>query len=173
MTEHGPTRNVVDYYRYWETEAVKADLDQKRHEFSVVIVNELRDFNVGTVVRNCNAFLARRIYLLGHKRYDRRGAVGTYLYEHVEHVKTLAELPDEPLVAVDNVPGAEPIESFEWPSGPFLMAFGQEAVGLPPELLERAAHTVYITQYGSVRSLNVGTASGIAMYDYCRKLGAR
>jgi tRNA G18 (ribose-2'-O)-methylase SpoU len=29
---------------------------------------------------------------------------------------------------------------------------------------------VYIKQYGSVRSLNVGTASGIAMYDYCNKV---
>jgi tRNA G18 (ribose-2'-O)-methylase SpoU len=173
MPEHNPTRNVVDSYRYWETEAVKADLDLRRHEFSILIVNELREFNVGTVVRNSNAFLGKRIYLLGHKRYDRRGAVGTYLYEHIVHVRSLAELPELPIVSVDNVEGASPIEDFVWPEEHFLMAFGQEQVGLPPELLARAASTVYITQYGSVRSLNVGTASGIAMYDSCRKLAAR
>lgn len=167
---HRDTRNVVDYYRYWETEAVKAHLDARRHAFSVVVWNELRDFNVGTVVRNCNAFLAKRVYLLGRKRFDRRGSVGTYLYEHLVHVERADELPELPIVGVDNVEGALPLEDFAWPAGEFLMAFGHEQSGLPPELRERAAQLVYITQYGSVRSLNVGTASGIAMYDYCRKL---
>ncbi len=51
-----------------------------------------------------------------------------------------------------------------------VIILGQEQVGVPPELLQMAQDTVYITQYGSVRSLNVGTASGIAMYDYCKKV---
>ncbi len=49
------------------------------------------------------------------------------------------------------------------------LIFGQEQVGVPQELLQIANDTVYIAQYGSVRSLNVGTASGVVMYDYCAK----
>jgi tRNA G18 (ribose-2'-O)-methylase SpoU len=164
-------RNVIDYYRYWETDAIKADLDTRRHDFSILMSNESKDFNIGAVLRSSNAFLGRQLFVLGRRRFDRRGALGTYIYEHVVHVQSLDELPDQPIVAVDDVEGALPVESFEWPRGPFIMAFGHETEGVSTEVLERAASVVYIRQYGSVRSLNVGTAAGIAMYDYCRKLG--
>jgi tRNA G18 (ribose-2'-O)-methylase SpoU len=61
------------------------------------------------------------------------------------------------------------MDSFVWPKNT-LMCFGQEQMGLPPEIIDRCQNVVYIKQYGSVRSLNVGTASGIAMYDYTSKL---
>jgi tRNA G18 (ribose-2'-O)-methylase SpoU len=51
------------------------------------------------------------------------------------------------------------------------MIFGEEQRGLSPMALGMADDIVYIPQLGSVRSLNVGTASGIVMYDYVTKLG--
>ncbi len=74
------------------------------------------------------------------------------------------------VVGVDNLPGAVPIETFEWPKEHVVMAFGQEQTGLTQEVIDLCQHMVYISQYGSVRSLNVGVASGIAMYDYCCKM---
>jgi tRNA (guanosine-2'-O-)-methyltransferase len=50
------------------------------------------------------------------------------------------------------------------------MLFGEEGRGLSQEAIESADDIVYIPQLGSVRSLNLGTASGIAMYDYCSKM---
>ena len=38
--------------------------------------------------------------------------------------------------------------------------------GMSPPLLDAAAQTVAISQYGSTRSLNAGVASGIAMYAW-------
>ena len=49
------------------------------------------------------------------------------------------------------------------------MLFGEEQRGLSKEALALADHVVYIPMWGSVRSLNVGTSSGIAMYDYAMK----
>ena len=46
------------HYRYWSREAIVADLDTRRHAFHVAIENWQHDFNIGTVVRNANAFLA-------------------------------------------------------------------------------------------------------------------
>lgn len=43
--------NVVDFYKYWTTDAIRADLDTKRHDFSIVISNRVHDFNMGTVIR--------------------------------------------------------------------------------------------------------------------------
>jgi len=164
---------VIDYFKYWKTEAIKAYLDENRNNFSVLVTNQISDFNIGTVIRNCNAFLAQSVLIYGKRQYDRRGAVGTHLYENIHFLKHIEEfaVPDDAIVvAIENTPDAVAIDTFEWPKDKHvIMIFGQEHEGVPPELLALANHTVYIRQFGSVRSLNVGTASGIAMYDYCMK----
>lgn len=165
------TRNVIDYYKYWTVDAIKTNLDTKRHNFSVLISNKFKDFNIGSVIRNANAFLAKEVLIYGKKQFDRRGTVGTHLYENLNHIKSIEELDDKtPIIGIDNLEGAVPIEDFKWSSEHFIMAFGQEDIGLPEEILQKCTKLVYIKQYGSIRSLNVGCASAIAMYDYCSKL---
>lgn len=171
------TRNIINHYHYWETEAIKADLDKKRHNFSVLAQNLYNDFNISTLIRNANAFLAKNVYVYGSKRYDRRGAVGTHHYTNFSFVKELDELKellsknDFSIVGVDNVPEAENIHDFSWNEDKHtLMVFGQEQVGIHEDLLGFCDNVVYIPQYGSVRSLNVGCASAIIMDDYCRKM---
>jgi tRNA G18 (ribose-2'-O)-methylase SpoU len=80
----------------------------------------------------------------------------------------IKDIGDYSPVVMDNVPGSVDIREFEWPENP-LMIFGQEQIGVSPLALEAADHVVYIPQMGSTRSLNVGVASGIAMYDWCAK----
>lgn len=166
-------KNTIDFYKYWTTEAVKSDLDKKRNNFSVLISNESYDFNIGTVIRNSNAFLAKDVYIFGRKKWDRRGAVGTHHYQNLHHVKFVEDVDFAKfcVVGVDNVEGASPLEEFTWDSDkPYLMIFGQENEGIPQKLVDKCDRLLYIKQYGSVRSLNVGCASSIAMYDYCRKV---
>lgn len=163
------TRNIIDHYKYWTTDAIKADLDDKRNDFSILVSNQFHDFNLGTVIRNANAFMAKEVIVWGRKSYDKRGTVGTHHYINLKHVKFTDSLEfDCPVIGIDNVPEAEAIDNFVWPKR-VVLAFGQEDVGLPEEFRQLCQKYVYIRQFGSVRSLNVGTASGIIMYDYCRK----
>lgn len=151
-------RNVIDHYKYWENEAIVADLDTKRHKFAVLISNIQYDFNIGSVIRNANAFLASKVYIYGRSHWDRRGAVGAHKFIHVECISTQGELDklsSYKWVGIDNVSNAKLIDRFNWPDNT-LMCFGQEQVGLSPEILDRCQDIVYIRQYGSVRSLNVG-----------------
>jgi len=170
------SRNIIDYYKYWNTDAIIADLDDKRHNYSILISNKLNDFNIGSVIRNANAFMAKEVVLYGKKKFDHRGAVGTHHYTHFRHVKTVDELNeldfnDSFVVGVDNIENAKPIESFVWPKEKHVvLVFGQEDVGLAPELLALCHECVYIKQYGSVRSLNVGCASAITMFSLCSQL---
>src|SRR4051794_40648456 len=112
----GDRRNVVDGYRYWRTEAIVADLDARRHPFHVGIENWRHDFNIGAVVRNANAFLARAVHIIGERRWNRRGAMMTEVYQHVEHHGSLDALAGWaagaglPLIGIDNLPGARPID---------------------------------------------------------------
>lgn len=166
------TRNVRDVYKYWTEDAIRADLRKNHHNFSVLISNQFNDFNIGSVIRNANAFCARRVIIHGRRQYDRRGTVGTHLYTEMQHVQfaEVINLTDSVLIGFDNIQDAVPLEKFEWPQGHVIMAFGQEQAGLSAEVLAMCEKVVYISQYGSVRSLNVGCASAIAMYDYCNKM---
>jgi tRNA G18 (ribose-2'-O)-methylase SpoU len=46
-----------------------------------------------------------------------------------------------------------------------MFIFGEESKGLSDEILDLCEDYVYIPMIGSVRSLNVGTASGILMAE--------
>lgn len=178
IQERGEYRNLIDHYHYWRNEAILADLDRNRNSFISVCVNIGYDFNIATVIRNSNAFSAGKVIIYGRKRYDKRGTVGTHKYTHVHSTESISELKqilrDYHVVGVDNVNRAVPVETFTWSTTkPTALIFGQEQIGIPEEILELCSDIVYIKQYGSVRSLNVGVASGIAMYDYCTKTGGK
>ncbi len=173
----GDRRNVVDRYRYWTRAAIVADLDTRRHDFHVAIENWQHDLNIGTVVRTANAFLARVVHIVGRRRWNRRGAMVTDRYQHVRHHPDIATLLGHAreqqltLVAVDNLPGAVPLETTRLPRRALLL-FGQEGPGLSVEAREVADLVCSIAQYGSTRSINAGVASGIAMHAWIRQYGA-
>ncbi|NRN63822.1 RNA methyltransferase [Kibdelosporangium sp. 4NS15] len=173
LLAEGDRRNVVDAYRYWRREAVIADLDTRRHDFHVAIENLQHDHNIGTVVRTANAFLAKAVHIVGRRRWNRRGAMVTDRYQHVVHhpdVASLAEFAkaeDLTLVAVDNTPGAQRIETVKLPRHCVLL-FGQEGPGLTEQAREAAGMTVSIAQFGSTRSINAGVAAGVVMHSWIR-----
>ena len=174
LLAHGDRRNVVDRYRYWRLDAIVADLDERRHDFTVAIENWQHDRNIGTVVRTANAFLAREVVIVGRRRWNRRGAMVTDRYQHIRHVADVAELSafaaerGAPIVAVDNLPGADPIETIALPRRVILL-FGQESVGLTEQARAAASIACSIAQYGSTRSINAGVAAGIAMHAWIRQ----
>jgi tRNA G18 (ribose-2'-O)-methylase SpoU len=174
LLEHGDRRNVVDAYRYWRLEAIVADLDERRHPFHVAIENFAHDFNIGSVVRTANAFLAREVHIVGRRRWNRRGAMVTDRYQHVRHHEDAAALAawaaehDLPLLGIDNVPGAVPLETADLPEACILL-FGQEGEGLSEPSQQACSSILSIAQYGSTRSINAGAAAAIAMHAWIRR----
>ncbi len=170
----GHRRNVVDAYRYWQLEAIVADLDTKRHPFHVAIENFNHDLNIGSVVRTANAFLAAEVHVVGRRRWNRRGAMVTDRYQHIRHHEDAAELAawtataNLPLIGIDNLPGATPIEGASLPSACVLL-FGQEGDGLTPLARENCSTVLSISQFGSTRSINAGAAAAIAMHAWVRE----
>jgi tRNA G18 (ribose-2'-O)-methylase SpoU len=170
----GDRRNVVDRYRYWRREAVVADLDRRRHPFHVAIENWQHDFNIGSVVRNANAFLAAEVHVVGRRRWNRRGAMVTDRYQHVRHHEDLAALTrwaaaeGLPVIGVDLLPGSRPLPTAEFPAR-CLFLFGQEGPGLSEAARAECEQILHIPQFGSTRSINAGVASGIAMYEWVRR----
>ena len=171
----GDRRNVVDRYRYWTVEAIRADLDTRRHGFHVAIENWQHDFNIGTIVRSANAFLAAEVHIVGNRRWNRRGAMVTDRYQHLRHHQDvealagyLAGLDDGvPLWGIDNLPGSVPLERAALPERVCLL-FGQEGPGLSEPARAACAGTFSIAQFGSTRSINASAAAAIAMHAWIR-----
>ena len=262
LLDEGDRRNVLDRYRYWTVAAIKADLDSRgRHDFEVAVENWTHDFNIGSMVRTANAFQARRVHIVGPHKWNRKGALMTELYQHIENHPSITELvecwklriageiaaaqsqaaaiamhmrgsaaasdgmrnhgvpamgapldaftqqsdsvrstraadspaiganaPDAPdiadsmarleeldakiaelqsarVIALDIIPGAVPMETYRFPRR-CLMLFGAEGPGLSEKALELADDVVYISQFGSVRSINAGAAAAVSMHAW-------
>ncbi|WP_051224981.1 TrmH family RNA methyltransferase [Pseudoclavibacter soli] len=174
LLANGDTRNVIDRYRYWSMAAIVADLDTRRHPFHVAIENWQHDLNIGSIVRSANAFLAERVHIVGNRRWNRRGAMVTDRYQHVDHHATIDEFvawakqAQLPVIAIDNVEGSQPIERIELPER-CVFLFGQEGPGLSAAALAAADAVVEITQFGSTRSINASAAAAIVMHDWVRQ----
>ena len=169
----GDRRNVVDRYRYWRMDAIVADLDERRHDFHVAIENWQHDFNIGTIVRSANAFLAAEVHIVGNRRWNRRGAMVTDRYQHIRHHETATDLAehlhglDVRLLGIDNLPGSAHLETMEMPRRVCFL-FGQEGPGLSASAREACDGTFSIAQFGSTRSINASAAAAIAMHAWVR-----
>lgn len=174
LLAEGDRRNVVDRYRYWEHDAIVADLDVRRHPFHVAIENWQHDFNIGSVVRTANAFAAREVHIIGNRRWNRRGAMVTDRYQHIRHHPSVGDFVDWAhsqsltVLAIDNLPGSVPLETYALPQA-CVLVFGQESVGISAGVREAADATLAIAQYGSTRSINAGAAAAIAMHAWVQQ----
>ena len=170
----GARRNVVAAYRSWRVEAIVADLDTRRHPVHVAIENLSHDFNIGSVVRTANAVNVAGVHVVGRRRWNRRGAMVTDRYLHVHHHADAAALAGWaasrglPVIGVDNLPGAVPLETADLPAAVVLL-FGQEGSGLSAAAQQHCDQVLSISQFGSTRSINVGAAAAIAMHAWVRR----
>jgi tRNA G18 (ribose-2'-O)-methylase SpoU len=176
LLRDGDRRNVADRYRYWSVDAVRADLAARRHGFHVAVENWGHDFNIGSVVRTANAFNAAAVHVVGRRRWNRRGAMVTDRYLDVVHHADVAALAEWarahpegglPLIGLENVPGALPLETYPLPRR-CVLVLGQEGPGLTAEAVSACEVLLSIAQYGSTRSLNAGAAAAIAMHAWIR-----
>jgi tRNA G18 (ribose-2'-O)-methylase SpoU len=176
LLRDGDRRNVVDKYRYWRSEAIVSDLAARRRAFHVAIENWQHDFNIGTVVRNANAFNAAAVHIVGNRRWNRRGAMVTDKYVEIRHhpqlddLATWASNEHLPLIGIDLLPGSVSLVDAELPKA-CVMLFGQEGPGLSEAARDACSMVLHIPQDGSTRSINAGVASGIAMFEWVRRYG--
>ncbi len=100
--------------------------------------------------------------------------MATDKYLHVHYTPTLDEFLEEmrrqerEIIAVDNIPGSQDLSSVSLPRNS-LLVFGQEGPGISKELAVAASKIVAIEQFGSTRSINVGSAAAIVMYCWLQQ----
>lgn len=168
------TRNLIDEYKGKSNEQVFDALSKKRTPLEIAIENVEHDFNIGSIVRTANSFNVSKVHIIGKKKYNRRGAMCTDKYLEIVHHSTVEDFlrsqTGREIVAIENnTPKAKELHSKSFASNTTLI-FGSENNGITAELLDKVQDVRYIESFGSTRSVNVGAAAAIAMYEWTRQI---
>jgi tRNA G18 (ribose-2'-O)-methylase SpoU len=174
-SKNTPT-NVEDRFFNMTTENIREELEIGRSKIVNVCMNLTSDYNKSSIIRANNAFLGKEVWLIGKRRFDRRGAVGSQHYETIKHVQTLEEcievLKSEGYFvwAVDNTPSINPqvIYDADIPEKSAFV-YGEEQAGLSAESVALCDGAIYQPQWGSVRSINVAQMAAVVMSEYSRR----
>lgn len=171
--------------------------EQKRNvlPFSVCALNLSGELNIGTMIRTAVIFGAEKFYIFGRRKFDRRSLVGSNNYIEIEAVDGFKpnsmEIDPAKFINFMEYNKFEPyfVEqrdsyfTYEPEDVPIrkhhnknLIVFGSENSGIPDEIFRYYEYNliphsiITIPQYGVMRSLNVGVACGIVLYNIARKL---
>ncbi len=136
-------------------------------------------FNIGGIVRTAAAFKIEHLYLAGNTlspAHSKTGktAMGTERYltwtvfERGSDAADAARADGFRVVGLELAAGAVPLHDLD--AGPDVcIAVGHEDHGLSPATLAACDIVGFIPQLGRVGSLNVATATAIAIYEFRRR----
>lgn len=167
------SQNVIDRYKGWASQAIKNDLDMNRGQMVNVFQNLANDFNKATALRTHNSMAGKLCIFTGRRKVDRRGMVGQHHYTHATYIEdtvdavTMLQADGYRVYAVDNSEwmNPKPIQEAIFPEKSAFV-YGEEGLGLSPEIVAACDESIYIITGGSVRSLNVATCSAMVMFAY-------
>ncbi len=168
------SRNLADHFKGKAVVDISNELDKLKTGLEIACENTLRDFNMGSIIRTANAFGVRRVHVVGRRQWNKRGAMATDKYLHVEYHESVenfkAAMTDRniQIFAIENNCDSDSLFETKLPEKACLL-FGQEGPGLSEEAIKIADRVVHIDQFGSTRSMNVGHAAAIAMYEWARQ----
>jgi len=133
--------------------------------------------NVGSLFRIADAFGVEKIYLCGdspvppNKKINKtaRSTVKAVTYEYQENaLETVNKLKKDgyTIVSLEITKHSIDIQDFEMrPTDKICLIIGAESSGVAQELLEASDAVVHIPMFGQNSSMNVATATSVAVFE--------
>ena len=155
---------------------------QTRQQAAVVLEDIHDPHNAAAVFRNCEAFGVQDVYLIFNKQEKfnpRRVGKATsssankwldfHTYTSVE--QCMADLKKDGYSTLATILDAKAEPLFEAPvsEGKIAWLFGNEHLGLSPEIAALADRHIYIPMAGFVQSLNLSVTTGICLFEMTRQ----
>lgn len=190
--------NVRDCYQNL-TVAQLQEISQKQSlNYAVMCLNVTGDLNVSTMMRTAHLMGASDFFIVGRRRYDKRGTVGAQNYINVHRLDAL--LDDQVTLDANAIRSIfieyNLIPIFVEQNGQMLghcgfawtdvvskiytnnfkpvIVVGNEGRGIPNDVLAlkdefENSCIVSLPQMGVLRSFNVSTALSMVLWDFCQK----
>lgn len=141
----------------------------------ILALDQVRDpGNLGTIIRLCDWFGIREILCSPDSVdcYNPKvvmGSMGSLARVNVYYLPLGAALQESGLPVFGADMQGTPVAEFAFPEEGILL-MGSESHGISPDLVDLLENTLSITPYGDpgAESLNVGTATGILLYELRR-----
>ncbi|MEQ8706284.1 MAG: TrmH family RNA methyltransferase [Phaeodactylibacter sp.] len=160
-----------------DLQAYIRNIGNNRHLLSLLLAGITDVRNIGSLFRLADAARLEHLYFYGapellEHRKVRRVARATLEYVpytalDLEGVRALAK--KRTFLGLEITDKSLPYTDVEAQEGTVLV-IGQEAHGIPPEVLSLCQQAMHLPMYGVNTSMNVAMAAGIAVYDQLRKL---
>ncbi|NNC73277.1 MAG: RNA methyltransferase [Sphingomonadaceae bacterium] len=148
--------------------------------------------NIGTVIRNVNALGVEKVYVVDprnalpddwqemrERRSLSKTSVSAVKWSFVKRFDStedcLAHLEKNNFVSIVTSPHIKGQQNAILHEGDFTkhaklaVWFGSEAIGISDQAVERSEMCVNIPMYGMIESLNLGTSSGIVLYEVTKQ----
>lgn len=160
--------NVRDEFKTMTVEEIKAEQEKRHRDFAVAAVNVKNSLNTSTLIRSAVIFGANKFYVIGDKKFDRRGCVGAQNYIDIIHLtidEAIATIKADgwyPVAIEQNGNHLHNYKHFHFIRKPCIV-LGSESDGLPQQMLDEIPYSIEIFQPGVLRSLNVAVAGSIVM----------
>jgi tRNA G18 (ribose-2'-O)-methylase SpoU len=153
-----------------------------RSPITVVLDGVTGGYNLGSIFRLCDAFLAERLIVCGtavvlRKRKLVQAAKGAQRWVPWETAPDAAatvhalKTAGYRIVAVELTAASVPVTAMR-SRFPVAVVVGNEVRGVSPDVLAAADQTVAIPMRGMANSLNVATAAAIVLHDLAGRLPA-
>jgi tRNA (guanosine-2'-O-)-methyltransferase len=171
----------------------KADLIKEfRCKNLIVVLENPKDLkNIGTVIRNVNALGAEKIYVIDEKNklpnnwqemrehtLLLKPSVSAIKWSFVKKFNTtescIEHLNQKRFVSIVTSPHIKGKNNVELPNGKFTQKklavwFGNESQGVSKLAINNSEQCVNIPMFGIIESFNLGTSTGIVLYEITKQ----
>ncbi len=137
--------------------------------------------NIGSIFRIADSFGVEQIYFCGEditviSKRMQRTARSTHEFVHYKQsefgIDIVKEFKDKgySILALEITEDSIPISKYKIAKEEKLvLVIGEENLGVSQDILEEVTQSVHINMYGNNSSMNVATATGIALYEITRE----
>ena len=146
----------------------------------IVVLDDVRSmYNVGSVLRSCDAFRVEEVLLCGitavppHPEIHKTalGAEDSVSWRHYgSAMEAVAELKSRGVrvMAVEQCEGSTMLNEFTPEEGRrYAVVLGNEVKGVHQEVVDACDGCLEIPQFGTKHSLNVSVTAGIVVWKFC------
>jgi|694.fasta_scaffold71880_4 tRNA (guanosine-2'-O-)-methyltransferase len=144
------------------------------HKLALMLDGVQNPFNLGSILRTAAAYSVDHLWLVGSPSPNdakvQKTALGSQKFVTTTSCETSASALSAAhaagyrVIGIELAEGAVPLHETDL-SGDVCIVMGHEDRGLSKDLLAGADALAFIPQLGKIGSLNVGTATAIALYE--------
>ena len=183
--------NYINYFNYNKimrklkvTEMNRLTVDEFRTSDKMpltVVLDDARSlYNVGSVLRSCDAFRVEKVVLCGitaappHPEIHKTalGAEDSVSWRHADSaLEAVRELRRQgvTVMAVEQCEGSTMLNTFVPETGRrYAVVLGNEVKGVRQDVVDECDGCLEIPQFGTKHSLNVSVTAGIVVWHFCQ-----